>query len=134
MVGAISIKIEVALADHIFNHSFKSHSSSIIRGIYSCNSIIVKFFYFLRQDCAAATTKYFNMTTPVFIQEVFHVFEEFNMTTLVGSDGNTLHIFFNCAFNNFSYAPVVTKVNDFSTFALKDPAHDIDCCIMPVEK
>ena len=57
----------------------------------------MKFFNFLRQNSSAATTKYFYMTTSIFIQQVFHVFEKFYMTALVTGDSNALHIFFNSA-------------------------------------
>ncbi len=56
------------------------------------------------------------------------------MTTLVGSDRDSMSIFFDGAFYNFMNTSVMTEVNDFSALLLHDPTHDVDGCIMPVKK
>ena len=73
------------------------------------------------------------MTAAVLVQQVFHVFKKLHMAALVTGDSYTLRIFFNCTFHNFGYAAVMTQVNDFSTFALQYPPHDVDCCIVAIE-
>ena len=54
------------------------------------------------------------MTTAVFLQQVFHVFEKFNMPALVAGDGDSLCIFLNGGFHNLFYGAVMAQVNDLS--------------------
>jgi hypothetical protein len=56
------------------------------------------------------------------------------VAALVGSDGNTLYVFFDSAFDDLGYRPVVSQVNDLRTLRLQDPPHDVDCRIVPIEK
>ena len=76
----------------------------------------MELFYFLWENGSTTTTKYFDMATAIFVEQVFHVFKKFNMAALVRSNCNTLYIFFNCAFHNFMNAAIVSKVNDLCTF------------------
>ena len=73
------------------------------------------------------------MSTSVLIEQIFHVFEKLKMSSLVTCNGNSLNIFLNCRLNNFQHRPVMSKMNNFRSLRLKDPAHDINCSIMSVE-
>jgi hypothetical protein len=56
------------------------------------------------------------------------------MAALVAGNGNALGIFFYSALYYFGYAAVVAQVNYFDAFALQNAAHDVDGCVVPVEK
>ena len=74
------------------------------------------------------------MPAAPFFQQVFHVFEKLKMASLVTGNCNTLNILLNGTFHYLLHTAVMSQVNDFYSFGLKDSAHDVDRCIMPVEK
>src|SRR6185437_9476841 len=110
------------------------HASAVIGGIDACNTIPVQFFDLLRQDGTTAAAKETDMTTAIGFQQILHVLEELDMPSLVGSDSDTLHVFFDGAFHDLGDRTVVTQVDDLGALGLHDPAHDIDGGIVPVKK
>ena len=58
--------------DHLFNHSFESHLSSIVGGIDSGDTIFMQLINFIRQYRSTAAAKYLDMATSIFIQQVLH--------------------------------------------------------------
>src|ERR1700759_2270870 len=74
------------------------------------------------------------MSTAVLVEQILHVFEEFDMPALIGGNGDALYIFFDRTFDDLGDAPVVPQMNDLRSLGLQDPAHDIDGGIMPVEQ
>src|ERR1700722_1054428 len=74
------------------------------------------------------------MPASVLVEEVLHVFKEFDMTALVGGDGNTLHIFLDGALHYFGHRAVMTQVNDLRAFRLQESSHDIDSRVMSIEQ
>src|SRR5690606_20439629 len=121
------------MSDQVVYHAFQSHFPSVIGTIYSCNAVLMQCFGFLRQDGATTATKNFDVAAPALIKQIFNVFEEFHMTTLVTGKGNALHVFLNSTFHNFVRRAVVPQMNDFSAFALQYPPHDVYGRIMAVE-
>ncbi len=88
----------------------------------------------LRQDGAATAPENFDMPAPVLFEQVLHVFEEFNMTTLVARDRDALYIFLDGCFHDVLNGAVVPQMNDLGAFALQDAPHNIDSGIMTVEQ
>src|SRR6516225_623236 len=74
------------------------------------------------------------MSASVFVQKILHVFEKLYMTSLVGSNGDAMNIFFNRCLDDFVYTAVMSKMNNFHALALHDAPHDIDSSIMTVEQ
>src|SRR5689334_25401338 len=74
------------------------------------------------------------MATSILFQQILHVFKELHVAALVTGNCNSLYIFLNSGFHYLLYRPVMAQVNDLHSFALKDPAHDINSSIMPVKK
>jgi len=56
------------------------------------------------------------MSTAVLVQQVLHILEEFEVATLVGGDGDALHVLFDSTFHNIGYRPVMSQVNDLGSF------------------
>ena len=56
------------------------------------------------------------------------------MPTLVGGNGNALHVFLNGCVDNFAHRAIVSQVDDFGTRALQDAAHDVDGSIVAIEE
>lgn len=86
------------------------------------------------EDRTATAAKQAYMAAAVLVQQVLHVFEEFQVAALVRGDGNALYVFFDSAFDDLGYRPVMPQVNDFRPLRLQDPPHDIDRRIVPVKK
>src|ERR1700681_1253800 len=120
--------------DQIFNHPFQSQCTPVIRRINPADTIFLQRLYFCGKNRSTSTTKNADMAATTFVEQVTEVFEKFHMSALVGCEGDGLYIFFDGCFGNFMYTSVMAQVNDFDTFGLQDPAHDIDSSIMPVEK
>src|ERR1700737_1690176 len=74
------------------------------------------------------------MATTIFVQQVLHIFKEFQVSSLVGSDGDPLDIFLDGAFHYFRHRPVMSQVNDLSPLRLQEATHDIDRGIMTIEE
>src|ERR1700744_372510 len=74
------------------------------------------------------------MAAAILVQQILHVFEELQVAALVRSDGDALYIFLDRAFDDVRYRPVMSQVDDFRTLRLKDPPHDVDRRVVPVEK
>jgi len=72
--------------------------------------------------------------TPFLFQQVIHVLEIFHVPALVARHRNGLSIFLDGAVDDFLCATIVTEVDDFRPAGLNDPSHDVDGCIVPVEK
>src|SRR5687768_1829669 len=94
----------------------------------------MELFNFRGKDGATTTTKYFDMTTLIFFQEVFHVFKKLHMPALVTGNRYCLCIFFNRGFYNFLHRTVMAQVDDLRSFALHDAAHNINSGVMPVKQ
>ena len=86
------------------------------------------------EDRTATAAEEADMSAAVLFQQIFHVFEKFQVAALVRSDGNALYVFFDSTFHDLRYRPVMSQVNDFRTLRLQDPPHDVDRCIVPIEK
>src|SRR6266702_1404358 len=74
------------------------------------------------------------MTTAILLQQILHVFKECQVPSLVGGDGNPLHIFLDGAFHYLRHRPVMPEMDDFSPLGLQQTTHDIDSGVMTIEK
>src|SRR6187397_1297953 len=86
------------------------------------------------QNGSSAAAKDLDMAAAIFFQEVLHVFEKFDMTTLIRCDGNSLNIFLHGTLYNFCNGTIMAEMNNLCSFALQYPSHDIDGCIMSVKE
>jgi predicted heme/steroid binding protein len=68
------------------------------------------------------------------VEEVIDIFEEFDMTALVGGDGDTLGIFLDGTVYDLSSSAVMAEVDDFYPLGLHDTAHNINSGIMAIKK
>src|SRR2546423_1283740 len=87
---AFSIQRNITILNHVLDHSFKPHLSSVIGTIDLRYTIIMQFFHFRRKNSSTSSTKYFDMTATILNQQVLHVLKEFHMPSLVTGDSNTL--------------------------------------------
>ena len=56
------------------------------------------------------------------------------MAALVGRNGDALYVLFDGAFYDLGHRPVMTQVDDLGSFRLEDAAHNINCCVVSIEK
>src|ERR1700720_148048 len=73
------------------------------------------------------------MAAAILLQQVLHVFKEFQVPSLVGGDGDPLDIFLDGAFHDFRHRPVMAQMDDLSPLRLKETTHNIDRSIMTIE-
>ena len=93
----------------------------------------MKFFNFCWQNYTTTTTKYFDVPTSFFLQQVIHILKVLIMAALVAGYCNRIGIFLYRTIHNFFYAPVVSQVYDFGTSTLHYATHNINGRIMSVE-
>src|SRR5438094_10506787 len=102
--------------------------------IDTCNAILLKFFYFFRQDRSPAAAENFYMTASALLQQVIHVFEILDVPALVARHGNGLNVFLDGAVHHLFNRTVVAEMNHLRTAGLDDAPHDVDCSIMTVKQ
>src|SRR6202166_2731154 len=56
------------------------------------------------------------------------------MTTVVGADGDALHVLLQRGVDDLLHRAVVAEMDDFGPRGLQHPAHDVDGGIMAVEQ
>ena len=67
-------------------------------------------------------------------EQVHHVLEVIDKTTLLAAEGNTLRVFLQCSDDRLVNTTVVHQVNDLRTHTLQKPSHEIDIRIVPVKQ
>ena len=64
---------EVALPQHVLDHSLETQLATVVRGVDSGDAVRVQFFDLFGQDHAAAAAEDLDVTAPAFFQQVEHV-------------------------------------------------------------
>ena len=62
------IQGKVAFLKKVVDHPLKAHAPAVIRGIYSCNPVIMKVFNLMRKYNASAAGEDFYMPPALFMQ------------------------------------------------------------------
>ena len=79
-----------------------------------------------RHDHATTTTEHLDVLATIGLEQIDHVLEELDVTTLVAGDGNALYVFLQRSGDDFAHRAVVTEMNDFRAGRLQDATHDVD--------
>jgi len=74
------------------------------------------------------------MARTTLLKQIVHVFEVFNMSTLIAGHGNSVGIFLYGRFYYFLYASIMSQMDDFTTCTLNNTAHHIYSCIVAVKQ
>ena len=125
---------KIGARHHVANHANQSHQAAIFYGVNAFHTRGVQCFDFAIGNRAAAAAEHPDVTAAALLQQLHHELEELDVPTLIGANRDRLRIFFNRGFDNFFHAAVVAKVNDFCTFLLQNPPHDVDRGIMSIEQ
>jgi hypothetical protein len=67
-------------------------------------------------------------------QEVTQVAKEFHVATLVGGDGDGLHVFFDGGGDDLLSGAVVSEMNYLGTCVLEQPPEDVDGGVVTIEQ
>jgi hypothetical protein len=86
----------------------------------------VQFFDLARHDDPAAAAEDLDILAAASLQEVDHVLEELDVSTLVRGDGDSLDIFLQRRVHDLLHGAVVSEVNDLGARRLENTAHDVD--------
>ncbi len=95
---------------------------------------LVQYANLVRRDGAAAPAEHPDVRGAALGQHLDHVAEEFVVAALVGAHGNAVGVFLDGRIDDVAHRTVVAQVHDLATFALYQPAHDVDGRIVAVEK
>ncbi len=131
---AVRRDVEVGLLDEIVDHSLQTHVHAIFGGIDAADTISVQFPDLGRHDDPATTTKDLDLAAAIGLQQVQHVFEEFDVPALVGGDRDALDILLKSGIDDFLYRTVVSEVDHLGAGGLDYAAHDVDRRIVAVEQ
>ena len=112
----------------------QAHLHTVFRSVDTRHTVFMQFFDFGRYDHATTTTKHLDIPAAVGLEQIHHVLEEFDVTALVGGNGDALHIFLQSGIDNLLHRAVMAKVNHLGAGRLHDPPHDIDRGIMAVKQ
>ncbi len=130
--GAACLK--VALCQQVVDHALQAHLSSVIRAVDPADAISVEFLYFRGQDGAAATTKNLDVAAIALLEQIVDILEKFVVSTLIGGNGNALHVLLDGSLDDLQGRAVVPHVDDLCSTALHDAPHDVDGGIVPVKQ
>ncbi len=120
-------------AHHIFNHFYQSHLHAVVGVVDALNAVRFQLADFLWGDGAATTSEHADMRRVALFQHIHHVFEVFNMATLVGRQRDGIGIFLQCRPHHVFHAAVMPQMNNFCALRLNQAAHDIDRGIVAIE-
>ena len=127
-------QIHIASSNHRCNHALQAHALPVFWRKNFSHAIVVQIFNFARNNHPTAATKYFNMRSAAFLEQIDHVLEEFDMPALVAAHGDALHVFLNCRGDDFFDRAIVAEMDHFRTHALQNAAHDVNRCVVTVEE
>ena len=130
----IARQIFVAAHDHLADHALQAHFLTVFWAVNTGHAIVLQFTDFAGNDDTATAAKHLDVFATTLAQQVDHVFEVFNMSTLVGADGDALHVFLQSRSHDFIDRTVVPQMDDLSAHALQDAAHDVDGGIVSVKQ
>src|SRR5579872_1080535 len=133
-IRRMTVEREIALPDHVLDHPFQPHPPPVVRRIDPRNPVTLELVDLAGKDRAAAAAKDLDVAAAVLVQEILNVFEEFDVSSLVRSDGDALHVLFDSALDDFCGRSVVSEVDDLHALCLEEAAHYIDCGIVAIEK
>ena len=88
---------------------------------------------FFVRDGAATATENSDVTSASRCELLDHVSEVFNVTALIGGDGDSVGIFLDGSIYDIVHCTVVSQMNDFGPTSLQNPPHDVDCRVMPIK-
>ena len=123
-----------ATAQQIVDHALQAQRAAIVGAVEAGYTVGLQLLDFAGQNSAAAATEDFDVARAAFVEQVVHVFEKFDVATLIAGDGDALHVFLNGTVHDFGHRPVVAQMNDFSPRRLQQPPHKVDGRIVPVEE
>ena len=132
-VGAESDGI-IALLEEVVDHALEPHFPAVVGRVYPVDAVGVQLIDLGGQNGPSPASEYFDVARSFFVKQVVHVFEKFEMPSLVRGDGDALGVFLDGGFHDFLHGAVVSQVDDLGARALQDAAHDIDRGVVPVEQ
>ena len=124
----------IARRDHFVDHALQPELRAVLRRENSRDAIRMKLRDFGGYDHAAATAKNLDVSRAGLFQHVDHVFEIFDMATLVRRHRDAVRVFLQSGVDDFFHAAVVSEVNHLAAAGLDDAAHDVDRCVVPVKE
>jgi hypothetical protein len=133
-VGTPSGDIVVGMLHDFVDHALQAHMHAVFRGVDAGHAIGVQFLDFRRHDHAATAAEDLDVLATTGLEQVDHVFEELDVTALVGRDADALRVFLQRGIDDLLHRTVVAEVNHLGAGRLQNPAHDVDRGIMAVEQ
>ncbi|EWS62482.1 hypothetical protein Y695_04291 [Hydrogenophaga sp. T4] len=133
-LGCVAADVLVATHDHLADHALQAHALAVFRAVDAAHAVAVQLADFGRHDHAAAATKHLDVLAAALLEQVHHVLEIFDVTALVGTDGDALRVFLQRGGDHLVDRAVVPEVDHLGAHALQDAAHDVDGGVVAVKQ
>ncbi len=127
-------QIAVGADHHIADHADKTESSAIFHRINLVDALAMEGGDLFVGDGAAAAAKDGDIGASALREKLHHISEVLHVSALIGRDGDAVCVFFDGCGNDLSDRSVVSEVDHFGPFGLKDTAHDIDGGVVSIEE
>ena len=127
-------EIGVAGRDDLVDHPLQAELLAVFRGKDPRDAVVVQLGDLGRHDDAAAAAEHLDVRRAALPQEVQHVLEELDVTTLVRRDRDAVRVFLDRAVDDLLHRPVVAEVDHLAAGRLQDAPHDVDRRVVAVEQ
>src|SRR4051794_32735525 len=119
---------------HILDHAIQPKALAVLWGIHSADAVFLEQRDLLRQDDSASAREDTDVRGIPFTQPVDHVLEELDVPSLVGRDRNCVRVLVQGCSYDLINASIVAEMDHLATVSDKQPANNIDACVMSVEQ
>ncbi len=127
-------QIAVSAHHHIADHADESETTAIFDRIDLVDALAVEGGDLFVGDGAATAAKDGEVRASAFGEKLHHISEILHVSALIGRHGDAVGIFFDGSGDDFGDGSVMSEVDDFGSFGLKDAAHDIDGGVVSIEE
>jgi len=116
------------------DHAVEAHPSAVFGREDLRNTASLEFGDFAGHDGSPTPSEDLHVRRPPPIEEFAHVFEELHVAALVGRHRDPLDVLLNRRVHDLVHRSVVAEVDDLDPEVLKQPTHEVDGRVVPVEE
>ena len=126
-------QVEVAVGDDGVDHAGETEALAVL-GAEDRDAGVAQAGDLLGDDDAATAADDADVAGAVLLEQLHEVLEVLDVATLVGADGDALHVLLDRRVDDLLDRAVVPEVDDLGALRLHDPPHDVDRRVVPVEE
>ena len=127
-------EIVVALDYQLVDHLGQAHFLSILGRENAGHAVVLEQRDFRRDNGPPTAAVHPDVASPGGRQPVHQILEVLDVASLVGADGNALHVLLDGCGDDLVDRSVVAQVDHFGPLGLEQPAHYVDGGVVTVEQ